>query len=429
MHLFVVLACLLYFPACKGSENKQVWNYVKVKDGGYMFWWLYYTSAQEGYLNRPLVLWLQGGPGGSSTGFGNFKEIGPLDVNLNVRNTTWLSAASLLFVDNPVGAGYSYVTKDDAYTQNSGDIATDLLTMLSSFLKKVPDFKKIPFYIFSESYGGKMAAAFAMKLHKAMQDKKIDCNFKGVALGDSWIAPLQSTLSWAPYLYATSLIDGVGLAAVDKTARRCEQAVLAGEWLNATNMWRELQGVVSNLTFGVSWYNILKWDEDSTQRNLISSADLKAEHYKRHVKVYEADLAQLMNGPIRDKLKIIPKNVTWGGQSEQVFEHLEEDFMKDVVTTVSKLLDTGIKVVVYSGQLDLIVNTMGTEQWIKQLEWSSLEDFNKSPRKPWLCNNKMAGYVKKYKNFSFYWIMKAGHMVPADQGEAALVMLKDVITV
>ncbi len=48
----------------------------------------------------------QGGPGGSSTGFGNFMEIGPLDVNLKPRDTTWLKLASLLFIDNPVGTGF-----------------------------------------------------------------------------------------------------------------------------------------------------------------------------------------------------------------------------------------------------------------------------------------------------------------------------------
>lgn len=33
---------------------------------------------------------IQGGPGGSGTGFGNFEEIGPLDVQQNSRNTTWV---------------------------------------------------------------------------------------------------------------------------------------------------------------------------------------------------------------------------------------------------------------------------------------------------------------------------------------------------
>ena len=69
-----------------------------------------------------------------------------------------------------------------------------------------------------------------------------------------------------------SLIDGVGLAAVDKTARKCEQAVLAGDWLNATYMWSELQDVVYNVTFGVNWYNILKWNEEATKGTITSTA-------------------------------------------------------------------------------------------------------------------------------------------------------------
>lgn len=36
--------------------------------------------------------------GASGVGIGNFEEIGPLDTNLNARNSTWLQIADLLFV-------------------------------------------------------------------------------------------------------------------------------------------------------------------------------------------------------------------------------------------------------------------------------------------------------------------------------------------
>ena len=36
--------------------------------------------------------------GASSTGIGNFQEVGPLDTNLKPRNSTWLKKADLLFV-------------------------------------------------------------------------------------------------------------------------------------------------------------------------------------------------------------------------------------------------------------------------------------------------------------------------------------------
>ena len=115
---------LLYFAFSCSSAIQPLpipdedWGYVNVRENAFMFWWLYgaQTSDPSQRLKLPLVMWLQGGPGGSSTGFGNFEELGPLTVGLKPRNTTWLRAANVLFVDNPVGAGYSYVTDDRAFT-------------------------------------------------------------------------------------------------------------------------------------------------------------------------------------------------------------------------------------------------------------------------------------------------------------------------
>ena len=51
-----------------------------------------------------------------------------------------VSSASLLFIDNPVGTGYSYVTSDDAYTTNIAQIASDLLTVFKAFISQQPQF-------------------------------------------------------------------------------------------------------------------------------------------------------------------------------------------------------------------------------------------------------------------------------------------------
>lgn len=57
-----------------------------------MFWWLYFTTADvDSKYDRPLVIWLQGGPGSSATGYGNFEELGPLDMNLKPRNSSWVN--------------------------------------------------------------------------------------------------------------------------------------------------------------------------------------------------------------------------------------------------------------------------------------------------------------------------------------------------
>lgn len=55
-----------------------------------MFWWLYYTTAEvEQFTDRPLLIWLQGGPGASSM-YGNFEELGPLTLEGEPRNHTWV---------------------------------------------------------------------------------------------------------------------------------------------------------------------------------------------------------------------------------------------------------------------------------------------------------------------------------------------------
>ena len=125
--VFVVVLVSLFSASSalsSASLSSQIptedWNYVQVRENAFMFWWLYgaSTSDPSERVDKPLIMWLQGGPGGSSTGFGNFEELGPLTVELKPRNTTWLQAANVLFVDNPVGSGYSYVTDKDAFTTN-----------------------------------------------------------------------------------------------------------------------------------------------------------------------------------------------------------------------------------------------------------------------------------------------------------------------
>ncbi|CAK6438001.1 unnamed protein product [Pipistrellus nathusii] len=413
------------------DEGKEVWDYVTVRKDAHMFWWLYYaTSPCKNFTELPLVMWLQGGPGGSSTGFGNFEEIGPLDCDLKPRKTTWLQSANLLFVDNPVGTGFSYVSKDGEYAKDLATVASDMMVLLQSFFSCRPEFQTIPFYIFSESYGGKMAAGIALELHKAIQQGTIKCNFSGVALGDSWISPVDSVLSWGPYLYSMSLLDDQGLAEVSQVAEQVLDAVDKGLYKEATQLWGKAEMVVEQNTDGVNFYNILT--KTAPMSTMKSSLEFTQNHlvqlYQRHVRhLNRDDLNQLMNGPIRTKLKIIPKDCSWGGQANNVFLNMEGDFMKPAISVVDELLEAGVNVTVYNGQLDLIVDTMGQEAWVRKLKWTELPKFNQLKWKPLYTDptsSETSAFVKSHKNLAFYWILKAGHMVPSDQGDIALKMMK-----
>ncbi|KAK7076909.1 Retinoid-inducible serine carboxypeptidase [Halocaridina rubra] len=449
------------------KTGKETWSYVTVRDGAYMFFWLYYTTADVDYKTRPLVLWLQGGPGASSTGIGNFLEIGPQDVVLNNRTNAWTEQVNILFVDNPVGTGFSYVNDTSLLARNNSEIANDLVAFMKGFLTKVPEFETVPLYIFAESYGGKMAVKFAQALRKAVEAKKIKCQLAGVALGDSWISPVDAVDSWGPFLYATSLVDSIGLSQINTKAKAVAAAVAAGKMENATMLWSETEELVENVTNGVNFYNILSPPEDSLSVEEVGVEDAKditnsysnhimgpfatpeitrlstrapipkhkfSSHqieylYNRRVGKVSAVLDKLMNGPIRDKLKIIPVNVTWGGQSASVFEALSSDFMSSAVQDVEMLLNnTSIKVIVYNGQLDLIVDTPGVEKWVENLQWPGITPWLNAPRKPLeTASGRTTAFTKSYKNFYFYWIMDAGHMVPSDNSDVALKMMKEIV--
>ncbi|KAM4664841.1 retinoid-inducible serine carboxypeptidase [Discoglossus pictus] len=431
--LFVGLLSTTAGMTIKDREPKEAWGYVAVRSNAYMFWWLYHADHPSlSYTELPLVMWLQGGPGASGTGFGNFEEIGPLDTDLKPRNTSWLQAASLLFVDNPVGTGFSYTTDSSALAKDVDTVASDMMVLLKQFFESKPEFQKIPFYIFSESYGGKMTAAISLALYKGVQARSIKCNFVGAALGDSWISPIDSVLTWGPYLYSISLLDEGGLADVQQSANEVLEAMKQGQYERATELWSQTEDVIEENTDGVSFYNILTKDSPMAKNPFKANPKLKTMYlgklYQRHVQpMQKRSLNELMNGPIREKLKIIPKSISWGGQAAEVFSSMAGDFMKPVIDTVDELLAVNVNVTVYNGQLDLIVDTVGQENWVKQLKWPKLDQFKKQK---WtalhVCpeSSETAAFYKSYENFSFYWILKAGHMVPSDQGEMALKMLR-----
>ncbi|XP_033704425.1 retinoid-inducible serine carboxypeptidase isoform X7 [Tursiops truncatus] len=309
-------------------------------------------------------------------------------------------------------------------------VASDMMVLLKTFFECHKEFQTIPFYIFSESYGGKMAAGIALELYKAIQQGTIQCNFAGVALGDSWISPIDSVLSWGPYLYSMSLLDDQGLAEVSRVAEQVLDAINKRLYKEATELWGKAEMVIEQNTDGVNFYNILtKTSPTSTMKSSLEFTQSHIVHlFQRHVRHLQQDaLSQLMNGPIRKKLKIIPEDCSWGGskllplspspgtgQAASVFLNMKGDFMKPVISIVDELLEAGVNVTVYNGQLDLIVDTMGQEAWVRKLKWAELPKFSQLKWKPLHSDpetSETSAFVKSHKNLAFYWILRAGHMM------------------
>lgn len=70
------------------------------------------------------------------------QEVGPYDVGWKPRKHSWVQKASILFVDNPVGTGFSYVKDGTNFTHTNAEIAADLLTFLKKFLHEQPEVRE-----------------------------------------------------------------------------------------------------------------------------------------------------------------------------------------------------------------------------------------------------------------------------------------------
>ncbi|CAI0411710.1 unnamed protein product [Linum tenue] len=133
---------------------------VDSRAGRALFYWFVEAPKEARPKSRPLVLWLNGGPGCSSIAYGASEEVGPFRVrpdgrSLDLNPYAWNRVANLLFLDSPAGVGFSYSnTSSDLYEVGDNRTAKDAYKFLTSWLERFPQYKKRPFYIAGESYAG-----------------------------------------------------------------------------------------------------------------------------------------------------------------------------------------------------------------------------------------------------------------------------------
>ncbi|VAH04795.1 unnamed protein product [Triticum turgidum subsp. durum] len=306
----------------------------------------------------------------SGVGIGNFMEVGPLDVNLKPRNSTWLQKADLIFVDNPVGVGYSYVEDDSLLVTTDWQAATDATTLLKALAKELPTLQQgSPLFLVAESYGGKYAATLGLSVARAVRAGDLKIKLAGVALGDSWVSPEDFTLAYAPLLLEVSRLDDNAGDAAKKKAATVKEQIAAGRLADSQGSWSELLDFIDSKSASVDMYNFLldagmdpvAADLPATSSTPTTSSSAQVMKYSTYLGGSQEEagsnttntLGGIMNGVVKEKLKIIPK------------DH----------------------------------------------EWDGLKNFLSLPRQPLSCGSSKVtkAFVRSYKNLHFYWILGAGH--------------------
>ncbi|XP_031827674.1 venom serine carboxypeptidase [Nomia melanderi] len=364
-----------------------------------LFFWFF--PAAHDPKTAPVVLWLQGGPGATSM-FGLFMENGPFFINANKtlqkRKYSWNQSHNLLYIDNPVGTGFSFTENEKGYATNETHVGRDVHTLLVQFFTLFPELQTNDFYVTGESYAGKYvpAVSHAIKDFNIKAETKI--NLKGLAIGNGLTDP-ENQLLYGDYLYQLGLIDANGRDLFHKYEEQGRNLIKEKKYIDAFSLFDMLldgdligyPSLFKNLT-GFDFYFNYLYNEDPSKADYMSEWLQKPESRKAiHV-----------------------GNCSFNVEAKTVEEHLKGDVMQSLAILITDLTKH-YKVLIYNGQLDIIVAYPLTENYLRNLDWSGAEKYKTAKRKQWWVGKELAGYTKTVDNLTEVLVRNAGHMVPSDQ--------------
>ncbi|XP_069770185.1 probable serine carboxypeptidase CPVL [Narcine bancroftii] len=380
-----------------------------------LFFWFF--PAQVCPENAPVLLWLQGGPGGSSL-FGLFVEHGPYVVTKNLtleaRKVPWTSKYSMLYIDNPVGTGFSFTNKPEGYARNEDDVGRDLYSALTQFFQIFYEYQKNDFYATGESYAGKYVPAIGYYIHTNNPTAKLKINFKGMAIGDGLCDPEVMLGGYAEFMYQIGIIDEKQKQYVQQQTDMGVRYIQQKKWIEAFDVFDALlngdiakyPSFFKNVTGCTNYYNFLQCKEPPEQ-------------------TYFSDY--LSKPKVRESIHV--GNLTFHDGSE-VEHYLLDDLMQSVKPWLTILMNN-YRVLFYNGQLDIIVAAPLTERFLLTVPWSKAEEYKKADRHYWFVDpsdKEVAGYVRKVGEFYQIIIRDGGHILPYDQPERAFDMIDRFIS-
>ncbi|KAH9928842.1 Alpha/Beta hydrolase protein [Fomitopsis serialis] len=150
-----------------------------------LFFW-YFPPGPQGSLDD-LILWINGGPGCSSMQ-GLLQEVGPISWEIgraipHSNEHSWTNLSSILFIDQPVGTGFSQGTPD---IENEDQLAEQLVGFLQQFLEVFSELKGNNFYTTGESYAGMYVPYITNYIYE--NPDALDLNMTGFWISDPVIS-------------------------------------------------------------------------------------------------------------------------------------------------------------------------------------------------------------------------------------------------
>lgn len=353
-------------------------------------------------------------------------------VGLDFNPNSWNKEANMLFVESPVGVGFSYTnTSSDFHNLDDRFVAEDTYNFLVKWLQRYPQFKTRDFFISGESYAGHYVPQLAELVYDRNNDtaKYPHINLKGFIVGnpetdDSYDYKGILEYGWSHSVISDQEYDTAKKVCNFKTSHWSKECNAAMEILFGN--YKEVD--IYNIYAPICLLNSTTSLADS-HSNRASPVKAQTHGFNRMRRIpggydpcYTKYVEQYFNRINVKKALHANTSVHYKVCSDHVFNTYTLN-VSSVLPIYTKLVKGGLKIWIYSGDCDGRVPVIGSRYCVEALGLPL-----KSSWRSWFHNQQVGGRMVEYEGLTMVTVRGAGHLVPLNKPSAALSLIHSFLS-
>ncbi|KAJ7165912.1 alpha/beta-hydrolase [Mycena filopes] len=388
-----------------------------------LFFW-FFPPGPEGSLDD-LIFWTNGGPGCSSLE-GFLQENGPFQWGVGTAKpipnvNSWTNLSSMLWVEQPVGTGFSQGTPN---IKNEDDLAAQLVGFLNQFLEVFAELNGKKLYLSGESYAGQFVPYIANYIYE--HPTALNLSLQGI-----WIA--DPVLGWDVVQEQIPAVDFVHkyenvfafnqsfMAELDALAVKCKYAGYYQKFATYPPAGLlPLPGKSTEADRGCDVWDII-FDAALTKNpafNIYRIFDTFPVLWD--VLGFPGSFEDIQLAPLyfdrEDVKKAIhaPLNVSWSECSNVNVFPRGDASLPSALSVLPNVIEKSVRTVITHGLADFILIAEGARIVIQNMTWNGLQGFQ-TP----IANDSFLvdgvgslGTAHTERGLTFLEVELSGHMVP-----------------
>ncbi|KAL7284880.1 hypothetical protein ACG7TL_002194 [Trametes sanguinea] len=397
----------------------QLSGYVDV--GTNMSMWFWFFEARESPETAPFTLW-------HNMARAKLILMAKLPF-LTLSGTRWNNLSNIIYIDQPIGTGFSFGTID----VNSTFAAAPAVWTAFQVLFESEEFAKFQsreFIFATESYGGHYGPEFVTYFDE--QNTKIrngelkgeEINVSALMINNGWYDPLIQNEAYVEF---ATFAPGYGQLQSDEVLAQLNQSFFgpggckdqelacyaAGEAPDSNSICRTADDFCIENVFVPA---VGDRDSDDLRQNASSPNPFPPEFYVKF----------LRNATIMEKIGAQARYSECSNPVDSQFSRTGDD-ARTLLPQLAALANSRLRILIWAGDADINCNWIGGHHSVLAMDWYGNETLNRTPFTNMTIHGKPVAAIQNVDNFSFARVYEAGHEVPAFQPQAAFEIFSQII--